>query len=73
MPRMMLTPAPRAPRRVDAGRSAAVVLLALLLGSLAPAAHAQAPAVSDWGYYGGDAFGRRFSSLDRSTAATWAS
>lgn len=62
---MMLTPAPRAPRRVDAGRSAAVVLLALLLGARAPAAHAQAPAVSDWGYYGGDAFGRRFSSLDQ--------
>src|SRR6266853_3516798 len=25
---------------------------------------AQAPEASDWGYYGGDAFGQRFSSLD---------
>jgi quinoprotein glucose dehydrogenase len=26
---------------------------------------AQSPAASDWGYYGGDAFGRHFSSLDQ--------
>jgi quinoprotein glucose dehydrogenase len=31
-----------------------------------PAA-AQSPVVSDWGYYGGDVFGRRFSSLDQIT------
>jgi len=62
---MMPTPAPRAPRRVNAALTAAVALTALLLGALAPAARAQAPAVSDWGYYGGDAFGRRFSSLDQ--------
>jgi glucose dehydrogenase len=31
----------------------------------ARAAPAQAPAASDWGYYGGDAFGQRFSSLDQ--------
>src|SRR2546430_16421948 len=30
----------------------------------AGAALAQSPDASDWGYYGGDAFGQRFSSLD---------
>jgi len=30
-----------------------------------PRALAQAPQASDWGYYGGDAFGQRFSSLDQ--------
>src|ERR1700686_3612449 len=29
-----------------------------------PGALAQSPDASDWGYYGGDAFGQRFSSLD---------
>jgi quinoprotein glucose dehydrogenase len=28
-------------------------------------AHAQSPDASDWGYYGGDAFGQHFSSLDQ--------
>ncbi|HEV8019308.1 MAG TPA: pyrroloquinoline quinone-dependent dehydrogenase [Steroidobacteraceae bacterium] len=28
-------------------------------------APAQAPAASDWGYYGGDAFGQRYSSIDQ--------
>jgi quinoprotein glucose dehydrogenase len=39
----------------------------VLLGSLAllPAAQAQTRTTSDWGYYGGDGFGRRFSSLDQ--------
>ena len=39
----------------------------VLLGTLAllPAAQAQTRATSDWGYYGGDGFGRRFSSLDQ--------
>ena len=40
----------------------------LLLSAACLAAHgalAQAPAASDWGYYGGDAFGQRFSSLDQ--------
>jgi quinoprotein glucose dehydrogenase len=40
----------------------------LLLPAACLAAHgalAQAPAASDWGYYGGDAFGQRFSSLDQ--------
>ena len=44
-------------RRVRAG--ALIALLAL------PAAHAQSRGASDWGYYGGDSFGRRFSSLDQ--------
>ena len=44
-------------RRVRA--SALIALLAL------PAAHAQSRGASDWGYYGGDSFGRRFSSLDQ--------
>jgi quinoprotein glucose dehydrogenase len=30
---------------------------------------AQSPAASDWGYYGGDVFGRRFSSLNQITRA----
>jgi quinoprotein glucose dehydrogenase len=33
--------------------------------SVSAALHAQSRATSDWGYYGGDAFGRRFSSLDQ--------
>src|SRR4029077_5658108 len=32
--------------------------------AIARAALAQSPDASDWGYYGGDAFGQRFSSLD---------
>ena len=42
-------------------------MLALLVSAalLAPAAHAQSRGASDWGFYGGDAFGRRFSSLDQ--------
>jgi quinoprotein glucose dehydrogenase len=39
---------------------------ALSAVSLAPgSAPAQAPDASDWGYYGGDALGQRFSSLDQ--------
>ena len=38
--------------------------LALAGGALSRAAHAQTPDASDWGYYGGDAFGQHFSSLD---------
>ena len=36
-----------------------------LLAVSQPCALAQTPTASDWGYYGGDAFGRRFSSLDQ--------
>ena len=42
----------------------ACVLLAAALACGAPA-RSQSRATSDWGYYGGDAFGRRFSSLDQ--------
>ena len=44
--------------------SSALCCAALLAGA-APPAPAQSPAASDWGYYGGDAFGQRFSSLDQ--------
>jgi quinoprotein glucose dehydrogenase len=43
-------------------------LLCMTLGACitgAPALTAQTPAASDWGYYGGDVFGQRFSSLDQ--------
>jgi quinoprotein glucose dehydrogenase len=46
--------------------SALCALAALSAVCLASrSALAQAPAASDWGYYGGDAFGQRFSSLDQ--------
>ena len=48
--------------RVRARRVCAGVVIALLA---LPAAHAQSPDASDWGYYGGDSFGQRFSSLDQ--------
>ena len=43
------------------------VCVLALLGTLCAAApaHAQLRSASDWGYYGGDSFGRRFSSLDQ--------
>jgi quinoprotein glucose dehydrogenase len=43
-------------------RAAGVLLVTL---ALLPAAQAQMRGTSDWGYYGGDGFGRRFSSLDQ--------
>jgi quinoprotein glucose dehydrogenase len=39
-------------------------LAALALGAAAATA-AQSPEASDWGYYGGDMFGQRYSSLDQ--------
>ena len=45
--------------------AAAVVLRRCSPAHGAPAAHAQSPDASDWGYYGGDIFGQRFSSLDQ--------
>jgi quinoprotein glucose dehydrogenase len=39
-----------------------IVSAALTVGR---AVHAQSPDASDWGYYGGDAFGQHFSSLDQ--------
>jgi quinoprotein glucose dehydrogenase len=48
-------------RRVHApGIVAALILAAATRGALA-----QAPLASDWGYYGGDALGQHFSSLDQ--------
>jgi quinoprotein glucose dehydrogenase len=48
-------------------RSAGYGLLGTLLGLIAscPFAAAQSPETSDWGYYGGDIFGERFSNLDQ--------
>ncbi len=37
----------------------------LLPWRLPPPAEAQSPDASDWGFYGGDTFGQRFSSLDQ--------
>lgn len=51
-----------APVGVCAWRACACVLATFLA---LPAAHAQSRGASDWGYYGGDGFGRRFSSLDQ--------
>lgn len=55
----MSTRAPRALRRH--ARAAPALLLALL----PLATCAQSPGASDWGYYGGDAFGRRYSNLEQ--------
>lgn len=51
-------------------RAPGIALTLRLLGTLAACigaagALAQSPATSDWGYYGGDALGQRFSSLDQ--------
>ena len=48
-------------RRTAPGWASA--LLVALAGT--HAAHAQSPDASDWGYYGGDIYGNRFSSLDQ--------
>lgn len=45
-------------------RARALCLAALALGAAA-ATPAQSPEASDWGYYGGDMFGQRYSSLDQ--------
>src|SRR5579862_1371898 len=51
---------------MPSSRSVPAVITALLLLLLVTqAAHAQSPEASDWGYYGGDAFGQRFTSLDQ--------
>jgi quinoprotein glucose dehydrogenase len=67
MPHMMrLADSRRGPRRASSRTRLAGALHAALVCLGTPAcALAQAPAASDWGYYGGDAFGRRFSSLDQ--------
>src|SRR6184192_1490373 len=48
----------------EALRSLLVRLMAALPCLASSGALAQSPDASDWGYYGGDAFGQRFSSLD---------
>jgi quinoprotein glucose dehydrogenase len=63
-------PGPRATTaRPTRSMPAAQALAAALLLACAAAAPAQSPTASDWGYYGGDAFGRRFSSLDQISRA----
>ncbi len=53
----------RDPHSLKSVAGACSALLACLCA--ATAAHAQLRSASDWGYYGGDSFGRRFSSLDQ--------
>jgi quinoprotein glucose dehydrogenase len=46
--------------------TASAVALLIVSGTILPAvARAQSPDASDWGFYGGDAFGQHFSSLDQ--------
>ena len=45
--------------------SAPCILAALSLTAATRSAPAQTPGASDWGYYGGDALGQHFSSLDQ--------
>jgi quinoprotein glucose dehydrogenase len=52
------------PARTSTARAAALTSLAALALAAVPA-RAQSPEASDWGYYGGDAFGQRFSTLDQ--------
>lgn len=54
-------------RMQPSGRPRARVALSLAALALGAAARApaQSPEASDWGYYGGDMFGQRFSSLDQ--------
>jgi quinoprotein glucose dehydrogenase len=56
--------------RISRGQRAARLaprrgVLAVAAVTCAGLVQAQTPAASDWGYYGGDAFGQRFSSLDQ--------
>src|SRR5258708_5467005 len=50
--------------RSGARARAGVLLVTLLACGAWAATRAQTPEASGWGYYGGDAFGQRFSSLD---------
>jgi len=49
--------------RVRTTTAAAALCFALLNGALPLPASAQSPDASDWGWYGGDVYGTRFSSL----------
>jgi quinoprotein glucose dehydrogenase len=58
--------------RISFQRRRALFLALVSLLGLSVSARAQAPADSDWGYYGGDALGQRYSSLaqiDRTNVA----
>ena len=50
---------------IRAMRVAAALGAVLSTVMMSPAAPAQSPDSSDWGYYGGDVFGQRYSSLDQ--------
>jgi quinoprotein glucose dehydrogenase len=53
------------PIRAAAVRALRILSLLSAGGLAAASVRAQAPAASDWGYYGGDALGQHFSSLDQ--------
>ena len=53
------------PAAVGVARVAWLVALAALALGAGRETRAQSPEASDWGYYGGDSFGQRFSSLDQ--------
>ncbi|MGO9852327.1 MAG: pyrroloquinoline quinone-dependent dehydrogenase [Steroidobacteraceae bacterium] len=53
------------PARRAGVRAVTAVSLAVLALGVAGSVRAQSPAASDWGYYGGDMFGQRYSSLDQ--------
>src|SRR5271170_4409646 len=55
----------RNPARRAGMRAVTAVSLAALALGVAGSVRAQSPAASDWGYYGGDMFGQRYSSLDQ--------
>jgi quinoprotein glucose dehydrogenase len=69
MPHVSGTFSPRRAAAAARSRARAARLLRWAAASAGCAATAgvlaQSPAASDWGYYGGDAFGRHFSSLDQ--------
>ena len=51
---------------VNALVSSSTAALLIVLGTILPGVtRAQSPDASDWGFYGGDAFGQHFSSLDQ--------
>jgi len=55
----------RTARDVRLARRASLAVLAAIAAIAGAAASAQEPQASDWGYYGGDVYGNRFSSLDQ--------
>ncbi|HVP33256.1 MAG TPA: pyrroloquinoline quinone-dependent dehydrogenase [Steroidobacteraceae bacterium] len=55
----------RAPTRTRGRLRPACAALALVALGATACLHAQSPEASDWGYYGGDMFGQRFSTLDQ--------